>query len=73
MANPRSVLTRVRLWLVRWLEPEPDPGEAWCVGCSLNGGATIVVPADGHRVHSQFHADEDGDQVVTMRVTWPDP
>jgi hypothetical protein len=73
VANPRSRLTRARLLVARWLEPEPDPGEAWCMGCSLNGGVTVVLPADGHRRHAQAHADADGDHIVAIRVTWPEP
>lgn len=73
VANPRSWLTRARLRLARWVEPDPDPGEAWCLGCVLNGGVTAVLPADGHERHAELHAGQDGAHVVQIRVNWPGP
>lgn len=73
MASPTSWLTRVRMVLARWVEPKPDPGEAWCIGCSLNSGRTAVVSAAGHQEHAQVHAAGDGEEMLRIWVTWPDP
>jgi hypothetical protein len=45
------------------------------MGCSLAGGRTVVLPADGHEIHAQRHADDaiGRADVVIMRVNWPDP
>jgi hypothetical protein len=73
VADPGSLLTWMRWRLSRWLEPEPDPGEAWCMECALNGGRTLLLPADGHEIHAERHGELPGTGVVIMRVRWPDP
>lgn len=67
MAKPNSALTLIRRILVRIIEPGPDPGEAWCLDCSLNGGRTLVLPADGYKPHAISHADGQ----VQIRACWP--
>lgn len=73
MANPHSVITRARLALAQWLDPHPDPGEAWCMGCKINGGRTVVLNAHGHREHVYAHRDESSGKTATsisMRVNY---
>jgi hypothetical protein len=55
MAKPNSRTTRLRRFLVAILDPKPDPGEAWCLGCYLNGGQTRVLTADGTKAHAAEH------------------
>lgn len=57
MPNPNSPLTRVRLTLVRWLDPYPDKGEAWCMNCVMNDGRTLIMNASGHLHHVRQHRD----------------
>lgn len=33
----------------------PEPGTAWCVGCSLNGYRTNVMRADKISGHLRYH------------------
>lgn len=55
VANPNSLITRLRIWLANHLDPMPDPGEGWCIRCSLNGGRTLLTSADGMRDHAEAH------------------
>jgi hypothetical protein len=55
MADPNSRLTQLRAFLAAVLEPKPDPGEAWCMDCVLNGGRTMVLSADGTKAHAAEH------------------
>ena len=55
MARPDSLTTRLRILIARRLEPMPDPGEAWCVGCSMNDGRTLVVSVNGIWDHAKKH------------------
>lgn len=72
MTDPNSPLTRLRWWIVRRVQPSPDPGEAWCVGCCLKGGRTIVVSADGHKEHAYLHHNTEGhDHRMEIIVAWP--
>ena len=71
MADPDSPLTRLRRSLARAIEPGPDPGEAWCVGCALNGGRTLIVSADGFRDHAGEHRELPG-ELVRIQVAWPE-
>ena len=68
MADPDSRLTGFRRWLAAVIEPRPDPGEAWCIGCALNGGRTLVVSADEFRDHA---AEPHGGARVSIQATWP--
>lgn len=58
MANPNSMLTAIRMRLARLIDPEPDPGEAWCINCSLlpNHGVALI-PVDGIEKHVASHTD----------------
>jgi hypothetical protein len=67
MSNPNSLWTRYRRILAALIEPHPDPGEGWCVDCSLNGGRTVVLPADGLEEHTELH----GDERVMLSARWP--
>lgn len=71
MANPNSLLTRLRRYAVTRLQPAPDPGEAWCVGCTLNGGRTLIISADGFRDHSAEHTNSEGSGYVEIIARWP--
>jgi hypothetical protein len=64
MAKPNSWLTRIRRKLADKLDPMPDKGEGWCVGCSLNNGRTIVTNADGLENHVGLHPDREYVKVV---------
>lgn len=55
MANPNSLPTRIRIALVRWLDPYPDKGEAWCMNCAMNDGKTLIMNASGHLPHVRKH------------------
>ena len=74
MANPNTVLTRIRLRLVRWLDPFPDQGEAWCIGCVMNDGRTVILSASGHLPHVEKHHEISEEHpvadAVTIRVNW---
>ena len=74
MANPNSVLTRARFVLAQWLDPYPDRGEAWCMGCELNGGRTVVLNANGHTAHAEQHreasAGTSAPSSIAMRINW---
>lgn len=69
LANPDSLLSAFRRWLVRWIELSPAPGEAWCLRCELNGGKTRVVPIHGWREHVEEHK-ERGSNRVGMQGCW---
>ncbi len=55
MSNPNSPLTRFRWWLSHLAEPHPDAGDTWCMNCSLNGGQTKILTADGSAGHAREH------------------
>lgn len=73
MANPNSLLTRLRRRLAKRIAPGPDPGESWCVGCSLHGGRTVVLTADGGPDHAREHQEssDPGAHVITLQSAWP--
>ena len=74
MARPNSLTTRLRRWAVRKLVVGPDPGEAWCMWCQLNGGKTAVVSASGYLIHVAEHREsiaEGGDHTVDITGSWP--
>lgn len=71
MAKPNSWLTMVRFAIVRWIEPQPDKGEAWCINCSLNEYLTFIVNADGIKAHAQEHVDSDTNGTVRIMAAWP--
>lgn len=54
--------------LARMIEPRPDPGEAWCLNCALNGGRTAILSADGARDHGRQH---EGGGLVRIQIAWP--
>jgi len=66
--NPDSRMAKLRILLAAALDPMPDPGEAWCMDCALNGGRTQVLTATGYMTHVQLHADGD---VVNIRTFEP--
>ena len=66
MANPYSLLTRIRFSLSRWLDPYPDKGEAWCLDCNLNDGKTLILNANGHSDHLERHREaSEGDDTFS--------
>ena len=68
MSNPYSRLTKIRFALVRWLDPYPDKGEAWCVDCELNDGKTLILNAAGHADHLGNHRDTLDDRKKTIAI-----
>ena len=74
MANPNSLLVKVRFRLVRWLDPFPDQGEAWCINCVMNDGRTIILSASGHLHHVEQHRkiteDHPVADAIAIRVNW---
>lgn len=74
MPDPNTPLTRIRLSLVRWLDPHPDQGEAWCMGCVMNHGRTLIMNASGHLQHVEKHREitEDHPRVdaIAIRVNY---
>ena len=74
MANPNSLLVKTRLRLVRWLDPMPDQGEAWCMNCAMNNGRTIILSASGHVHHVEQHRviteDHPVADAIAIRVNW---
>jgi hypothetical protein len=70
--DPNSRLGRARIWLASWLDPNPDAGETWCMGCSFNDGQTLVLPADGMHKHAARHREAEGDhKYLRLRTSWP--
>jgi hypothetical protein len=65
MRDPNSPLTRLRIWIARRADPYPDPGEAWCVGCTRNKGRTLILALGDIPSHVQQHQDDGSD--VTIR------
>ena len=55
MAKLNSPLTRMRLALVRCMDPRPPVGEAWCMGCALLDGANVAIPYDQIGAHIDAH------------------
>jgi hypothetical protein len=72
MARPGSTLTAFRVWLAARIDPQPDPGEGWCMRCSMNGGRTLVLSADGTHAHARDHQDspDEGQHFVSVRARW---
>jgi hypothetical protein len=73
MADPNSLLTRLRRRLARRLDVQPAPGESWCENCALNGGRTKVLSADGGEAHAREHIADGGptSHHVTITSAWP--
>lgn len=53
--NPNSLVTRLRWALGTWIQPTPDPGEAWCIRCSINGGRHAILVPGAERLHAEEH------------------
>lgn len=71
MADPRRRLTRFRWWLARRIEPQPDPGEAWCIGCTLNNGRLLILSVDGTEAHLEEHKGQPAPDKVVIVGMWP--
>jgi hypothetical protein len=69
--KPDSLMARARRHVARLLEPRPDPGEAWCIACRLNGGRTLVLSADGHSVHTEEHHSSGENGRFQIIASWP--
>jgi hypothetical protein len=67
MTDPNSPWIRFRRWLANKILPTPDPGEAWCIDCDVEG-RTVVLPADGTRQHVESHP---VGSWVNMSTSWP--
>jgi hypothetical protein len=67
MRDPNSPLIRLRVWIVKRIDPYPDPGESWCLGCALNRGRTLVLALGSITSHVQQHRDDGSD--VTIRTS----
>jgi hypothetical protein len=59
---------KFRLWLVKKIDPWPDKGEGWCIGCSLSGGRTLVLSEGGARSHIEQHRNTEGLDAVAIRT-----
>lgn len=68
MSRPASLTTRLRQYLAARLAVHPPAGEAWCWGCALNRGRTVVLSANGLRQHQRRHLDEAPKQRVFMEM-----
>ncbi len=71
MTDPNSSLTRFRRRLAACLDPGPDAGEAWCVNCTLNGGRSLVMPADSSVKHIEMHQRENPKAHIAIKTAWP--
>lgn len=60
MADPNSLITRFRIIIADLINPYPDVGEAWCVGCSINEDRTIVLSVEGIQKHVEDHVSRGG-------------
>jgi len=70
-AHPNSRWSRFRSLLAQRIDPTPDPGESWCVDCSLNGGRTLVLPADSIIQHvRKDHLKVEREHIV-IKAAWP--
>jgi hypothetical protein len=66
--NPSSRMTRFRAMLAKKIQPHPAVGEAWCIGCSVNGGRTQAFMAESIENHVKTsHA---GQPYVEIDVRW---
>lgn len=65
MTDPNSITARLRFWLSDKLRVHPPPGEAWCVGCSMNGRKTKIVAVNGLNTHLRSHAKTDFVKILT--------
>ena len=67
MNKHNSLLTKIRLALVKILDPYPDPGEAWCMNCSFNKNKTIVLTIDSYQNHLEIHSKTNPKEIVSIR------
>jgi hypothetical protein len=70
MAKPNSRTTKIRNWLAVWIQPFPDMGEAWCLGCKLNQDKTLVIPLQGMQIHMARHAPKDRIRILTSKMAY---
>jgi hypothetical protein len=70
-AHPNSRWSRFRYLLAQWIEPTPDPGESWCVDCSLNSGRTLVLPADSIIQHARRNHIKGEREHIIIKAAWP--
>lgn len=68
MPKPNSLTTKLRQTLARRIEPWPDPNEAWCMNCKLNGGRTLVLPATGLSQHNAKHRGQGHEITIKTRI-----
>jgi hypothetical protein len=70
VSKPNSVTTRIRQRIVKVVEPYPDPGEAWCIRCSLNERRTLIISVHGVPEHLLKHVDADDQGIVKILKAW---
>lgn len=72
MARINSVTTRLRLKLVKKLDPRPPRGEMWCMGCALVGGENLAVDYSQMQAHLENHRRlGDKGHYMSVRATGP--
>lgn len=67
MPRHLSLLTKVRLELARVIDPFPDPGEGWCVNCSMNAGKTLILSSSSVEKHVDKHVEINPGEVLRIR------
>lgn len=73
MARINSAPTRLRLWLVRKLDPRPPRGEVWCMHCMLTGGGNLALDYSQMQPHIDSHrrAGKPGHQINLRGTGYP--
>lgn len=66
--RPDSRWTQFRRRLAKRIEPGPPMGEAWCIGCPLNDGRTLIFPYEGATDHLERHHAEMPSQIVQIQA-----
>lgn len=66
MRKPDSLIARIRRKIAGIIEPCPDIGEAWCIGCKLRDGKTAIFPVDAVGVHLAVHNQADDKEEISI-------
>ena len=66
MRDPDSITVVFRQWLANKLNVLPDKGSFWCIGCSLNGGRTLVIQTDDFQVIKDHVLEHGPDETLRL-------
>lgn len=66
--KPDSFLTMLRQWLARKLDVNPEPDSFWCIGCSLEGGKTLIQYTKDMEVVKQHVRQHPPGDTVAIRI-----